>query len=92
MSKSLYYRLLEADLEMDHHESDLYVLRTTEAEKIIGVYEAEPDASPTNKSGFIGTDGRAWIELPFSFSPYWEQKSGMSSNHEEDDAPGFGMR
>lgn len=70
---SLYRRLKDAGCELDHHESDLQVRATPEALAIIKAYEDE--GGFTNKRQFVSqTDGTPWIDLPFHYEPYWDQK------------------
>lgn len=65
-SGSIYDRLKEAGLELDHHESDLYVRATPEAYKLT--------AGQPNRSTFRDSKGALWIELPFAYQPFWEGK------------------
>jgi len=82
--KSLHQRLVEAECELDRHESDLYVRRTREVEQIIREFEAEGGIS--NKEPFISAiDGTAWYDLPFHYQPYWDAKLSQSPASEKDD-------
>jgi hypothetical protein len=74
ISKSLYERLIDAGCETESWQSDLYVRNTETASQIIHAFEAEGGIS--NKRNFTSDrDGQSWIELPFSFKPYWDAKS-----------------
>lgn len=67
---TLYEDLKAADCEMDHHESDLYVLATAKA--IMVLHLNHPDVKFTR---FLGNDGRFWLDLPFMYSPWWEHRN-----------------
>jgi hypothetical protein len=67
MQCTLYDELKQAGCEMDHHESDLYVLATAKAHMIIHRW-------PIGYTRFVGTDGRYWLDLPFMYSPWWEAR------------------
>ena len=54
--------------DIDHHNSDLYIKRTPEAEALIDRLNNRALLS-TFRSPF---DGCLWYELPFCFTPYWE--------------------
>lgn len=86
---SLYARLREAGIEMDHHESDLYVLATPESLAVIEAYEAEEGSSPTNRTAFLSdVDRRRFYELPFHYDPFWERRLGAAPEAEaEEEAP-----
>ncbi len=70
---SLYERLVEAGCETDHHETDLYVRMTDQADLIITQFEAA--GGIVSKSTFFSADdGSAWYDLPFAFDPAWKAK------------------
>jgi hypothetical protein len=68
---NLYDACKAAGLEMDHHESDLYVLDTVAAREVIRTY----NKAALLRGTFQGTDGRRWIDLPFEYAPFWVAKS-----------------
>jgi len=62
---SIYTEMKEAGLEMDNHESDLYVEDSLKAREILAKYE--------NKSStFFNCDGKVWIDIPFMYDPFWD--------------------
>ena len=67
------YAVAVADLpaaDIDHHNSDLYLKCTPAAAAIIDRLE--------NKillSKFHDPSGAAWYELPFCYTPFWENPS-----------------
>lgn len=56
--------------DIDHHASDLYIKRTPAAVALVGRLD-----NTALLSVFRGSDGAVWYELPFCFSPYWENRS-----------------
>ena len=53
--------------DIDHHASDLYLKRTPEATALVNRLE-----NKALLSVFRDPDGVARYELPFCFSPYWD--------------------
>ena len=69
--KTLYQRLIDAGIETDNHQSDLYFLWSTESAAILG----------EDIGQYVGldftlfrspTDRRVWCETPNAFDPFWE--------------------
>lgn len=56
--------------DIDHHNSDLYLKRTPAAVALVARLE-----NKALLSVFRDPDGVAWYELPFCFTPYWENPS-----------------
>lgn len=81
---SLYDKLKAADQQLDHHESDLYVKWTPEANAIIRAHGG-PEAA--NARSFTGQDGERWIDIPFAYTPWWEkrQRSAPSARVRENE-------
>ena len=57
--------LLAADI--DHHNSDLYLKRTPAAVALVNRLE-----NKSLVSVFRDPSGVPWYDLPFCFTPYWE--------------------
>jgi hypothetical protein len=54
--------------QLDHHESDLYVLDTPVARLVIRQFGRE-------STGFISQiDKKRWLDVPFAYEPFWEKK------------------
>jgi hypothetical protein len=68
----LYDELVKSGIELDHHESDLYVLDTPAAREVLQAYAAKGAAFRWFKSEI---DKRMWIEIPFAFDPWWSAKA-----------------
>lgn len=56
--------------DIDHHYSDLYLKRTPAAAALVGRLN-----NTVLLSVFRDPDGVAWYDLPFCFTPYWENPS-----------------
>ena len=63
--KSLYQTLVDAGIQTDHHESDLYVLNTPEARTIL------TQDGRTFTAFRSQVDGRSWLDVPFAYEPWW---------------------
>jgi hypothetical protein len=72
----LYAELLAAGIEMDSHESDLYVAVNKESTAILGKYPVKKSNSSVFRSNI---DGSLLYDVPFSYEPYWENKSKASA-------------
>lgn len=63
---TLYQALVAAGVPTDHHESDLYVKATPEAQQILREYGHDrPKVFMSN------TDTGPWYDLPFAYEPFW---------------------
>lgn len=56
--------------DIDHHNSDLYLRCTPETKALVNRLN-----NTALLSVFRDCDGVRWYELPFCFSPYWENPS-----------------
>lgn len=68
---TLYDELTAAGCELSAWQSDLYVLASENARAIIRKYEHHAK----NARDFRGTDGRAWIEIPFANVHFWQSRT-----------------
>lgn len=63
---SLHQRMKNAGLVVGHHESDLYVLNTPEAHKILEEYPLAAKIA----QGFLSETGEgACLDIPFNYDP-----------------------
>lgn len=70
---NVYENLRTAGCEIDHHESDLYVMATPEAVAIV-------KASGWTFERFRSqVDGRDWLDVAFGYTPYWEAKQAKAT-------------
>jgi len=79
MYATLYERAKAAGLEMDNHESDLYLKDTPEARRIVAEYRAESgtDCFIT----YFRSNGAQWMDIAFMFDPFWPKGSGAKYRH-----------
>jgi hypothetical protein len=70
----LYDEMLAAGLVVDNHESDLYVLDTPEARAIIARYQVYTYSFFRSR-----IDGRALIDIPFYYAPFWAKRMRKKS-------------
>lgn len=86
---SLYDKLKSAGQELDHHESDLYVKWTPEADAIIKAHGG-PEAA--NARSFKNNkDGKRWIDIPFAYAPWWEKRQRRHTVREDRSERKFSM-
>jgi hypothetical protein len=67
-TNDIYEELKQAGCTIEHHESDLYI-QVDETSKNILKKHPEID-----KTRFTGTDGKAWFELAFMYTPWWNDR------------------
>ena len=65
---TIYEELKQAEVPLDHHESDLYALKNETSERILKKY----DHSFTIFISQI--DHKPWYDIPFAFQPWWDSK------------------
>jgi hypothetical protein len=74
-SRSLYRRLVDADVKIDNHRSDLYfpvtkltreIVRQAVADGIIGRHVT---TTFTNQ-----VEGGLWFDATFQYTPFWEAR------------------
>ena len=70
---SIYNEITQAGIEIDHHESDLYIIDCPEARAILANHGKKQDG--WNVQGFTSQiDGKKWLDIPFQYSPFWDAK------------------
>ena len=67
-AKMLYAAAKAAGLEVDNHNSDLYIKVSGKARALINNYEYKNSVTTFNSSDGSGL----WFEVPFAFEPFWE--------------------
>lgn len=68
MRKSIYQQCIEAGLEIDSHESDLYVIITPKSTELIDNYEFK-----NNVTTFVcQANGTKWYDIPFGYDPFYK--------------------
>jgi hypothetical protein len=68
---SLYTEIVKRGIEHDHHESDLYIPYTAETKVLLDEHHKQ---GGSKASGFI-SKGRAWVDIPFAYDPYWQAEA-----------------
>jgi hypothetical protein len=58
----------------DNHESDLYLLWTSEAAELCKQY------SMSGKCFVSNLDGKLYIDIPFAYEPWWEARQRVSAD------------
>lgn len=77
---TLYSRLVEVmePIDIDHHESDLYVRKNNDSTRIINEYYNEN--KELKKDVFVSTfisnipPHDKWYEIAFAYDPYWAER------------------
>ncbi len=69
---SIYEQMKQAGVQIDHHESDLYVPVNEITRPILETYKYR-----CNVTTFIcNIDKKLWYDIPFAYTPFWERKAG----------------
>lgn len=63
---NIYTEIVAAGIEVDHHESDLYVPVTPESTAILRRYPGLSHSSFTHQR-----TATRWYEIPFMYTPWW---------------------
>jgi len=66
--KNIYEQCVAAGLEIDHHESDLYIKDCPAARDLLGKNEQNFDEFEDSKD-------IKWLEVPFAYQPFWDKKA-----------------
>ncbi len=79
MSKSLYQRLVEAEIQTDNYCSDLYFPVTEQSTEIV----REFNLSAMTITKFPNEiDGKEWYEAAFLYDPYWENEAKFKPHYD----------
>lgn len=70
MIKDIYAEVTRMGIKTDNHESDLYIEKTAETEKLIADYEFKSTVMTFRHA----ETGAIWYDIPFAYSPYWDAK------------------
>lgn len=72
-AETLFQKIALAGIEFDHHESDLYIKDTPEAREILEQFELQNKNAQRFTSEI---DKTPWIDVPFSYEPFWIKRCG----------------
>lgn len=67
--ESPYDAAVAAGCEIDHHESDLYLKCSPEADAIVKRFGCSAERFRSQ------IDGALWWDIPFAFLPWWERRA-----------------
>lgn len=68
---SLYTELVENNVPVSNHYSDLYFPKNDKTTAILAKYSTQK----SNATRFINqVEGGVWYDVPFAFDPYWLNK------------------
>lgn len=67
---NIYTEAKKLGIPMDSHESDLYLKVTPESTELVKKYDKNGIANRFTSQ----IDFTAWYDLPFMFTPFWENK------------------
>jgi len=74
---SIYEEIKKTGFEIDNHESDLYCLANDITANILKNYEFKSQVTIFTSK----TDKRLWYDIPFAYSPYWDEKLSEADNN-----------
>lgn len=72
-SETLFQKIVEAGIEFDNHESDLYVKNSKGVHAILEKFPLNATNARPFKSEI---DGEMWLDVPFAYEPFWIRKAG----------------
>lgn len=68
MAKNLYEACVEAKLEIDHHESNLYIKDCPVARALVYQYAYK-----------LKLFSEGWLDVPFAYQPFWDAKTKVAN-------------
>ena len=68
---NIYEEMINAGVQIDHHESDLYVPVNDVTTAIIARYDYKDNVTKF-RSSIEPHD--MWYDIPFAYQPYWDKK------------------
>lgn len=67
---TIYEQMKQAGVQIDHHESDLYVPVNTATSEILSRWRFKRNVTRFTSQ----IDGKSWYDIPFAYDPFWESK------------------
>jgi hypothetical protein len=74
----IFQEMQQAGVEIDNHESDLYVPVTDVTRAIVARFEFKQSVT-TFQNQITGT---LWYDIPFAYTPFWESKQAIAAKQE----------
>jgi hypothetical protein len=65
---TLYREVVKRKIEHSNHYSDLYLPKTSETIRLCSYFNVTPTIFTNN------IDGKQWLDIPFMFEPYWNER------------------
>jgi hypothetical protein len=75
----IYEEAKKLGIPMDHHESDLYLLKTPESKKLVAQIENRSTISTFTSP----IDKKVWYDIAFAYTPFWEEVSKKGAKKDE---------
>lgn len=75
---TLYQEVKQAGIKHDSYRSDLYILASVEAKRLLKKHEVKPWPS----TFVCNVDKRIYYDVPFAFDPYWESRTTKKRPYE----------
>jgi len=73
--QDIYDQVVALGVEIDHHESDLYIPVTPETQALIRSYPHRKNVKRFRSN----IDGKTWFDIPFAYAPFWIKKQASST-------------
>jgi hypothetical protein len=64
---TIYEEAKKLGVEIDHHESDLYIPVTPETQELVRNYQFRSIVTRFTSQ----VDGKSWYDIPFAYQPFW---------------------
>jgi len=77
MPENLYSALVEAKIQIDHHESDLRFPTTEQSSAILAKFPLEQHNATQFRNQI---DGKIWYDVPFAYIPFWKAKQRLGKS------------
>ena len=72
IKKTIYQQMLDLEVEIAHHATDLHVPVDDETTAVLMDYEFKSAVTT-----FVSQiDGKTWYDIPFAYLPGWGKKGG----------------
>ena len=68
-TETIYQQAVRLGLDIEHHESDLYLRKSEKSGELVDAYEHR-----ANVRQFVAPDDSLWFDIPFAFDPFWAEK------------------
>ena len=73
--ENIYQVVKAAGIEIDHHESDLYIPVNEFSMNIVREYKFKDNVTRFRSR----IDGAMWYDIPFAYEPFWELRRIQSA-------------